>query len=101
MQRPTVIFDLGGVLVSVDFVRACKRLEAAGGAPAAVILEAIASGPDKQAFDTGRLSPKQFAVRFCASIGARLPYAEFADIWCDIFAEQHGVTGLLDRIAVK
>ena len=96
--RPTVIFDLGGVLVSVDFMRACKRLEAAGGAPAAVIHEAIASGGDKLGFDTGRLSPEQFAARFCAAIGLRLPYAEFAEIWCDIFAEQREVTGLLDEI---
>jgi len=80
VSRPTVIFDLGGVLVNVDFMRACKRLEAAGGAAAAVIHQAIASGPDKQAFDTGRLGPEQFAARFCASIGVRLPYAEFADI---------------------
>lgn len=98
MQRPTVIFDLGGVLVSVDFMRACKRLEAAGGAPAAVILEAIAAGEEKRAFDTGRLSPEQFAARFCAAVGVRLAYAEFAAIWCDIFAEQRDVTGLLDEI---
>ncbi|MEK7438513.1 MAG: HAD family hydrolase [Pseudomonadota bacterium] len=99
--RPTVIFDLGGVLVSVDFERACARLEAAGAAPAAVILETIASGEDKLAFDTGRLSPQEFAARFCAAIGVRLPYAEFANIWCDIFAEQHEVTNLLDEIAGK
>jgi FMN phosphatase YigB (HAD superfamily) len=98
MQRPTVIFDLGGVLVSVDFMRACKRLEAAGGAPATVILEAIANGDDKHGFDTGRLSPEQFAARFCAAIDVRLPYAEFAEIWCDIFAEQREVTGMLDEI---
>ena len=96
--RPTVIFDLGGVLVSVDFMRACKRLEAAGAASAAVIREAIASGEDKLGLDTGRLSPEQFAARFCAAIGVRMPYTEFAEIWCDIFAEQHEVTGLLDEI---
>jgi FMN phosphatase YigB (HAD superfamily) len=101
VQRPTVIFDLGGVLVSVDFMRACKRLEAAGAAPAAVIREAIANGEDKLGFDTGRLSTEQFAARFCAAIGLRLPYAEFADIWCDIFAELQEVTGLLDQIAAK
>lgn len=101
MARPTVIFDLGGVLVSVDFMRACRRLEAAGGAPAAAILEAIAKGEDKLAFDTGRLSPQQFAARCCAAIGVRLPYAEFAHIWCDIFAEQREVTGLLDQVAAK
>src|SRR3990172_6594036 len=101
MRRPTVIFDLGNVLVSVDFMRACKRLEAAGGTPAAVIREDIASGADKLAFDTRRLRPKEFAARFFAAIGARLPYAEFAEIWCDVFAEQREVTGLLDRIAAK
>ncbi len=99
--RPSVIFDLGGVLVSVDFRRAGKRLEAAGGAPAAFILEAIAKGEEKRGFDTGRLSPQQFAARFCAAIDLRLPYAEFAEIWCDIFSEQHEVTGLLDQIAAK
>lgn len=98
MQRPTVIFDLGGVLVSVDFMRACRRLEAAGGAPAAVILEAIAKGEDKLGFDSGRLSSQEFAARFCAAIGVRLPYAEFAEIWRDIFAERREVTGLLDEI---
>jgi FMN phosphatase YigB (HAD superfamily) len=101
MQRPTVIFDLGGVLVSVDFMRACKRLEAAGGAPAALIREAIAKGADKLGFDTGRLSPQQFTARFCAAVGVRLPYAEFAEIWCDIFAEQREVTGLLDEIGKR
>ncbi len=98
MVRPTVIFDLGGVLVSVDFMRACARLEAAGGAPAAVICAAILGGEEKTAFDTGRLSPQEFAARICAAVGLRLPYSEFAEIWCDIFAEKPEVTGLLDEI---
>lgn len=101
MVRPTVIFDLGGVLLGVDFMRACARLEAAGGAPAADIAAAIRSGADKLGFDTGRLNPQEFAARFCAAAGARLSYAEFAEIWCDIFVEQEEVTGLLDRIAEK
>ncbi|MBE0623780.1 MAG: HAD family phosphatase [Burkholderiales bacterium] len=100
-SRPTVIFDLGGVLVSVDFMRACARLETAGGAPAAVALEYIHSGADKRGFDSGRLGPEEFAARFCACVGVRLPYAEFVQIWCDIFAEQREVTSLLEDIAGK
>ena len=99
VSRPTVIFDLGGVLVHVDFGRACARLEAAGGASADAIRDAIFRGAEKAAFDSGRLNPQAFAERFCAAIGVRLPYAEFAEIWCDIFAEQREVTGLLDQIA--
>ena len=96
--RPTVVFDLGGVLVSVDFMRACRRLEAAGGARAADLCKTIVDGADKAGFDTGRLSPQEFAARCCASVGLSLQYAEFADIWCDIFAEQREVTGLLGEI---
>src|SRR5450759_2726520 len=99
VSRPTIIFDLGGVLGSVDFMRACARLEAAGAAPAAVIRDAILGGREKIDFDTGRLSPQEFAARVCAAIGLRLPYSEFAEIWCDIFAEKPEVTGLLDEIA--
>ena len=98
VSRPTIIFDLGGVLVSVDFMRACARLEAAGAAPAAVIRDAILGGAEKIGFDTGHLSPQEFAARFCATIGLRLPYSDFAEIWCDIFAEQREVTRLLDEI---
>ena len=100
-SRPTVIFDLGGVLLSVDFMRACRRLEAAGGPPAAAIRESVVYGADKALFETGRLSPQDFAARACAAIGVELPPAEFADIWCDIFAEQVEVTRLLDRIVAK
>jgi FMN phosphatase YigB (HAD superfamily) len=100
-SSPTVVFDLGGVLVKVDFMRACRRLEAAGGAPAAVIYEAIAGGADKLRFDTGRLRPREFAALFCAAVGVRMPYAEFAEIWCDIFAEQREVTVLLDDIGKR
>lgn len=101
MARPTVVFDLGGVLLGVDFMRACGRLEAAGGAPAAVIRETITSGEHKLDFDTGRLSPEQFAARFCAAVGVHLPYAAFADIWCDIFSEQREVTAMLEAIGKR
>jgi HAD superfamily hydrolase (TIGR01509 family) len=101
VSRPTVIFDLGGVLLNVDFMRACARLEARGAAPAAVIHAAIHGGAEKLGFDSGRLSPQEFAARFCAAIGLHLPYVEFAEIWCDIFEEQREVTELLDELAGK
>ena len=101
MVRPTVIFDLGGVLVSVDFMRACARLEAAGGVPSARIRDLIVNGREKTELDCGRLSPRGFAARVCAAVGASLSYSEFADIWCDIFSEQREVTGLLDEIGKR
>ncbi len=96
--RPTVIFDLGGVLVNVDFMRACARLEAAGGIPAARIRDLILNGRDKHDLDTGRMSPREFAARLCVAADVRLPYSEFAEIWCDIFSEQRDVTAMLDEI---
>ena len=81
-SRPTVIFDLGGVLLSVDFMRACARLEAAGGAPAADLYEDITKGADKAAFDAGRLDPQEFAARFCAAMGLRLAQRAGAFVFC-------------------
>jgi hypothetical protein len=60
--RPTVIFDIGGALLEPDFMRACPRLERAGAAPAADILEAIHNGTEKRDFDTGHLSPQAYAA---------------------------------------
>lgn len=101
LSRPTVILDLGGVLVRVNFMRACARLEAAGAAPAAAIHAAIAGGAEKSCFDSGGLSAQEFAAHFCTGIGLQMAYAEFAEIWCDIFAEQREVTEMLDEIAEK
>ncbi|MCX7142443.1 MAG: HAD family phosphatase [Proteobacteria bacterium] len=101
MVRQTVIFDLGGVLVSVDFMRACERLQAAGGDAAARIRGTILDGREKSDFDSGRLNPREFAQRLCAMLHIDLPYAEFAEIWCDIFAEQREVTALLDEIGKR
>jgi putative hydrolase of the HAD superfamily len=101
MVRPTVIFDLGGVLVGVDFMRACARLEAAGGVPSARIRDLIVNGSEKTELDSGRLSPREFAAHVCAAAGASLSYSEFVDIWCDIFSEQREVTGLLDDIGKR
>jgi putative hydrolase of the HAD superfamily len=98
MVRPSVIFDLGGVLVGFDFMRACARLEAAGGMPAARIRDLILDGPDKAGFDTGRLNAQEFAARICAATGVSLPYPDFAEIWCEIFVEKREVTRLLDEI---
>ena len=100
MVRPTVIFDLGGVLVGVDFMRACRRLSAVAGLPPGDICEAILGGTEKAAHDAGRLDSKAFAARCCAKMGLDLPYSEFVEAWCDIFVEQREVTCLLDEIAV-
>ncbi|MBE0620322.1 MAG: hypothetical protein IH605_06990 [Burkholderiales bacterium] len=96
--RPTVIFDLGGVLVDVDFLDACARFAVDGKVRAGAVRDAITDGKEKIAFDTGRLSAQQFATHFCGSLGMGLPYTEFAEIWCDIFTEKREVTGLLDEI---
>lgn len=101
MARPTVIFDLGGVLVGFDFLRACRRLEAAGGLPAGEISRMILGGDDKRRLDTGLLTPQDFAARICAASGARLEFPEFKRIWCDIFFENTDVTSLLDEIGKR
>lgn len=101
MAAKTVIFDLGGVLVDVDFMRACRQFEALGGMPAATVYSMVFGGADKHALDTGSIEPQAFGARISALCGLAISHARFTDIWCDIFAEKGEVTSLLGAIAAK
>ena len=101
MTAKTVIFDLGGVLVDVDFMRACRQFEAMGGIPATELCARVATGADKRALDTGSIEPQAFGARISAICGLEISHVRFAEIWCDIFTEKSEVTALLPAIGEK
>jgi hypothetical protein len=52
-----------------------KRIGKANRPRPVEIRNAILGGVEKTGFDTGRLSQQEFAARFCAALGLRLPYS--------------------------
>lgn len=88
MPQPpkTLIFDLGGVIVPLDFQQAYSRMERLCGYPAAEIPKRIASTDLVRRFECGQIAPEPFAEQLLEIIGLNLTYAQFRELWNWIFA---------------
>ncbi len=95
-----VIFDLGRVLVQVDFTRMLRRFT-----PTVALagddftLEKLTAHPFFRDFAEGRIDGREFWRRLKNHFRADLEYDDFRDIWCDIFAPMPGMRELAGEIA--
>jgi putative hydrolase of the HAD superfamily len=95
-----VIFDLGRVLVDVDFSRGLFPLLVDPRGP---------THPGQQLarqelfcdFGTGHIDPAEFHRRLCRMFDLDLEYPEFVRRWCDVFSEVPGMAQLLARIPAR
>ena len=85
-QNPkALIFDLGGVIVPLDFKRAYRQLESMCGLPAADIPKRIGATGLVPVFETGGIEAEPFAERILESLGLRKSYPEFCEMFSQIF----------------
>lgn len=96
-----VIFDLGRVLVQLDFSRGllheltgCE----ASGHEADVLIERLGSNPFFTEYCAGRLAPEAFHERLMEWTGRTMPFASFARSWCDIFSMDTQMEALLREV---
>ncbi len=95
-----VIFDLGRVLVTIDFVRGL--LERIGGMDLNFNAVAeLAGDSDFIDFSTGRITPEIFYTRIIAKTGLKLDFNEFCSLWCAIFGEMKGMHKLVSILSSK
>lgn len=80
-----LIFDLGGVIVPLDFPRVYSRLESLCGIPAAEIPRRIAATGLVAQLESGRIEPEPFAEQILRSLGIPGAYPEFCGLWSGIF----------------
>lgn len=88
MNRPALIFDFGNVLAHFDYRRAASRLGEPLGLSGDALLDRLRPlgfNHLVRQYECGKLSDAQFAERCCALAGLRIPFAEFAAAWSDIF----------------
>lgn len=95
-----VIFDLGRVLVDVDFSRGLFPLLVDPRGPLHPGQQ-LARQELFSDFGTGRIDPIEFHRRLCRMFNLSLDYPEFARRWCDVFAEIPGMASLLARVAAR
>ncbi len=96
----TVIFDLGGVIVPLDFPRgyaALGRLSACGPEE---MRERIAATGLVERLERGQVQPEAFARVICRSLGIDVAFEEFCELWGSIFPPETLVAeDLLESIA--
>ncbi len=98
MGDPLLVFDLGNVILDVDFDRFARRVVVGTERSAQEAMAAFSGGPLKEALDRGQISPAAFAAQVRAWLGPAAPSEqEVLGAWCDIFALKADAREALDR----
>ncbi|MBX9603610.1 MAG: HAD family phosphatase [Bryobacteraceae bacterium] len=80
-----IIFDLGGVLVPLDFSRGYRAIAGRCAYPAAEIPRRIGATDLVRRFETGQMESREFVEQLCQVIGLNAGYDEFCEMWSEIF----------------
>ena len=96
-----VIFDLGNVLISVNEHRAATRFAARTGKSLAEIGAYFLSTPHATELALGKQTKRQFYRTVAHDLGFPGNYAEFADIYADIFEPIPAMIELAQSLATK
>ena len=95
-----IIFDLGRVLIDVDFTRGLfKYYQRDGFHRESEIIERIFRDDLFIAFATGKLSPHKLYKSLIQKYKLSLAYDQFVKEWCDIFSPMDGMEELVREIA--
>lgn len=93
-----LLFDLGGVIVEIDFNRAFAIWGAYSGVPAAIIKSRFSFDACYEAHERGQMTANAYFNSLRTSLGIRMSDEQFRDGWNAIFVgEIPGVAALLRR----
>ena len=80
-----LIFDLGRVLVNVDFEMGYSRMATLSGLPVEEVRERLQSSRLAYAFESGLMPSSEFAARVSELMGVSPSFEEFGEIWYSVF----------------
>ena len=87
MNQPSIIFDLGKVLVDFDWSIAAKKIAARSTAPPEQFHHHLATSPLLWQYECGRLTRQDFFEAIHTAIGFQGSGQEFNDYFAEIFTE--------------
>lgn len=79
------IFDLGNVIVDIDFKRVLGVWSNFSGVPLATLSERFEMGEVFQQHERGAVSDEEFAARLCGEMGIALSFEQFELGWQAVF----------------
>jgi putative hydrolase of the HAD superfamily len=103
MPEPAaLLFDLGGVLLEIDFRRAFAAWGDAAGVPAARIAERFSFDGTYHAYERGEIGEREYFGSLRPKLGLSIPDEEFLAGWNAIFVgPAPGVEAMLARLAER
>jgi len=95
-----IIFDLGGVLAPISFLRPVKALAAFTGLAPGVISARLTQDEPFKKFERGRITPAQYRAHINERLGVELTAEQFDESWNSIFLDPHdSIKPLVARLA--
>jgi putative hydrolase of the HAD superfamily len=94
----TIIFDLGGVLVNLEWDKTCAPLGQMSEHSHEFVLKEILNGPIVLESMRGAITPEEFHRNICEKLGIRLSYEEFVEIWNRLLQPNEGITSLVEEL---
>jgi len=101
-----IAFDVGNVLLRLNYDRMVASLAKAGGGDSrelTVRMARLLEDYDRHSslyaeFELGKLSSESFIEHFNSQTGLSIPAADFADAWNDLFDENLALSRLADKL---
>jgi HAD superfamily hydrolase (TIGR01509 family) len=98
-MTPTIIFDMGGVLVRLDWDKACAPLTRLSDLTYDEVMKEVQNGPIVESSMLGRLTPQEFHRAICDEIHVAIDFDPFIEIWNSILGVDNEMADLVEELA--
>lgn len=98
-MTPTIIFDMGGVLVHLDWDKVCAPLARLSDRTYDEVMREVQNGPIVESSMLGHLTPREFHRAICGEIHVAIDFDPFIDIWNGIFGIDDEMAHLVEELA--
>jgi len=97
----TIIFDIGGVIVNLDYERVCAPLAELSGRDKSKVREEVENGPIVRAAMKGLIEPREFHRLLCLALGITVGYNRFTEIWVRLLSDNKGIDRIIQPLKSK
>ena len=94
----TIIFDLGGVLVHLDWDQVCAPLADLSDQTYDAVMAEVQNGPIVESSMLGHLTPQEFHEALCAKINADISLDPFIDLWNVLLSADEDMAALVEEL---
>ena len=94
----TIIFDLGGVLVHLDWDQVCGALETLSTRGAGAVRAELVNGPIVSESMRGDFGTREFQQRLCDRLEIEISYEAFVEIWNRLLRPNQEIVPLVEGL---